>query len=283
MPTKPEDIEVSTVTNGAVATAVEVPQEEPDAPEAPEPGDAPAGAEDAPEEPETDESPDGGSEDEEDTTEGPDDGPDEETAAAAEPQEVADLPAWAQKVIRDAREEAARTRVEAKKTAAEEAAKAAQDDLVQKIGTALGIIQPEAEGEEGDSEQPEPLDPEKLVQQLEQEREHSQSAVMELAVYKAAGAADADPNALLDSRQFMAALKGVDPTDAEAVTKAIAAAVDANPRFRIEQPAPAAEPEPQPATPSGGTFAGGPSGRSNDATSMSVEDFRKTFRDTRPR
>jgi len=117
---------------------------------------------------------------------------------------------------------------------------------------------------------------------LAAERASTQSAKVELAVFRAAGTHSADPSALLDSRSFLDAIKTVDPSDQEAINKAIQAAVEANPRLRVPEPAPAAaEPEPTP-PPSGGTFAGGPSGRGNDVSTMSIDDFRKQYKDTRP-
>jgi len=61
-----------------------------------------------------------------------------------------------------------------------------------------------------------------------------------LAVYKAAHAAGADPTALLDSKSFLATLDGIDPADTDAVTAAIKAAVDTNPRYAAGKPAPVA-------------------------------------------
>lgn len=54
---------------------------------------------------------------------------------------------------------------------------------------------------------------------------------VQLAVYRTAATAGADPDALLDSRTFLTALADVDPKDAAAVTKAITEAVKANPKL----------------------------------------------------
>lgn len=108
-------------------------------------------------------------------------------------------------------------------------------------------------------------------------------ARVELAIYKAAAANSADPLALLDSRAFLDVVKGIDPSDSESLQKAIQAAVEANPRLRLEEVAQvAAEPEPTP-PPSGGSFAGGPSGRGNDVNDMSIDEFRKAYTASRRR
>jgi hypothetical protein len=63
----------------------------------------------------------------------------------------------------------------------------------------------------------------------------AQAAKLELAVYKAAPGAKADAAALLDSNSFREAVKGIDPTDAEAITAAITAATTTNPRLKASQ------------------------------------------------
>lgn len=193
-----------------------------------------------------------------------------------EPTEVEQLPSWAQKHIRELREENKRQRLETKQAAVEEATRAAREAFAADIGKALGIIPAEADAEA------EPLTAEQLTDMLATERASTQTARVELAVFKAAGAHHADPSALLDSRSFLDTLKDIDPTDTQAVEAAIKTAVDANPRLKLAESAPAAEPQPEPTPPpSGGTFAGGPSGRGNDVSNMSIEDFRKQYRDAR--
>jgi hypothetical protein len=194
------------------------------------------------------------------------------TTDAPQPTEVEELPDWAQKLIRETREEAARTRVEAKKHAAEEAAKNARDQLAQEIGRALGIV-PDAEG---GGDEVVPPTAEELLSQLTTEQASTRTARVELAVYKAASVHSADPLALLDSRSFLDAVSKLDPSDSDSLNAAIREAVESNPRLKVNEPAPAAEPEPTP-PPSGGTFAGGPSGRGNDVSTMSIDDFRKQY------
>lgn len=120
------------------------------------------------------------------------------------------------------------------KAAAATAAESAKAELAQSIGKALGFVKDE------------PLDPEKLTQELTTERTAAQQARVELAVFKAAGAANGDPAALLDSTSFLKSLEGVDPTDTAAVQAAITTAVTANPRLGVA-PATPGNPAPNPA------------------------------------
>lgn len=200
-------------------------------------------------------------------------------AAKAGAQAVADLPDWAQRIIKDTRDEAAKTRVDAK-AHAEKVALEARNAFAQDIGRALGLIKDDQAGE-GDAVAPPTA--EELLGQVEAEKESTRMARVELAIYKAAAANSADPLALLDSRAFLDVVKGIDPSDSESLQKAIQAAVEANPRLRLEEVAQvAAEPEPTP-PPSGGSFAGGPSGRGNDVNDMSIDEFRKAYTASRRR
>lgn len=151
--------------------------------------------------------------------------------------DLASLPQWAQDTIKAARGEAGKARTTAKQAAADQA----RQELAQTIGKALGIVQDD-----------EPADPEKLTQQLAAEQAKARQTAVELAVYRTARDAGADPDALLDSRQFAAAVADVDPSDTAAITAAIAAAVEVNPRLSAQQ---------QPAGPArgGAEFSGPPS------------------------
>ncbi len=126
--------------------------------------------------------------------------------------------------VKDANAEAARSRVRGK-TAADEA----QSALAQQIGKALGLVSDD------------PATPEQLAQQVTEAttaRETAETAAkaaqVELAVFRAAGAAGADPAALLDSTSFTRTLADVDPTDPAAITAAIKTAVTNNPRLRAQ-------------------------------------------------
>lgn len=226
----------------------------------------------------------------------PTESPAAETDPAAEPDpdkpksdrpEISELPQWAQDLIRETRGEVARSRVEAKKQAAEEAAAAATKKVTEDIGRALGLITDDAPEEES-------LTPEQLQSLLEGERTSTKMARTELAVFKAAVHPDNDlpfnAAALLDSRAFMEAARDIDPSDPEAVMGVIRTTVENNPWLKLElEPAPEPEVDPRasvpaapqpPAPPSGGSFAGGPGGQSQDPTSMSIDDFRSLRRNT---
>ncbi len=133
--------------------------------------------------------------------------------------------------------------VRAAKAAALTAADAAKAELAQSIGKALGLVQDE------------PLDPAKLTEELTAEKTAAQQARVELAVFKAATAANGDPAALLDSSSFLASLKDVDPADTAAVQAAIEAAVTANPRLGV-----ATDPRLPAPNPAQGTAASGAPG-----------------------
>jgi hypothetical protein len=148
---------------------------------------------------------------------------------ADEPVDVASLPKWAQKVITDARAEAAKNRTE-KQTAAQQAQAAAeQRDAVLK---AMGL---NADGTDV------PPDAATLTAQIEQANTVAWASAVELAVYRTAK--DIDTASLLDSRKFVDTLDqfvGDDPTTtdfAERLNGHIAAYVEANPQYRAAQPA----------------------------------------------
>jgi hypothetical protein len=134
---------------------------------------------------------------------------------------VEDLPDWAQKLIRDTREEAADNRT--KKNTAEQSF----NDLVSKIGQAFGLTGTDAK------------DPEKLAQDLTTERQRSRESAVKLAVYQAAGEHDADPAALLDSQSFLSTLNDLDPAADDfgsRVGTRIADAVSKNARLKAATP-----------------------------------------------
>ncbi len=141
-----------------------------------------------------------------------------------------DDPAAARAEIERLRRENGAARTNAKAQAAEEA----RASMAQEIGKALGLIKDD-----------EPADPVKLTEQLTAAGADARQAKIELAVYRAAQATDADPNALLDSRVFLAKLADVDPSDTAAVTAAITEVVTANPRLgKVEAAPPGMRPNP---------------------------------------
>ena len=148
-----------------------------------------------------------------------------------------DDPKAAQAEIERLRRENGSARTNAKATAAQEA----RQELAQPIGKALGLVQDE------------PIDPAQLTKQLTAEKAATQAARVELAVFRAAPAANGDPAALLDSQSFLKSLNEIDPTDTAAVQAAIETAIQANPRLGVA--AGSRLPNPNPAQ---GTGANGP-------------------------
>ena len=144
----------------------------------------------------------------------PDPKPAEKPAEATAPEwdgKVESLPPAAQKLIRDLRKEDGDERV-AKKTL----------DAIQKA------LNPDAKADEKP-------DAAQLTKALADREADAKQAKTELAVYKLAGKNGADPDALLDSRGFLAKLADLDPTDAKAITKAITEAVTDNPKLKAVQ------------------------------------------------
>lgn len=162
-------------------------------------------------------------------------------AAPAEPaaENVADLPAWAQKIIADTRKEAGDSRA---------AGKTAQAELVQKLGQALGLVK---DGE------PAP-DPAALTAQLSEQQATARDAQIQLAIFRAAPKAGADADALLDSNSFLSAIREVDPTDAKAISDAITKAITDNPKLKTVLAAGA----------SGANFPGGPGESAKKPTTL---------------
>lgn len=150
-------------------------------------------------------------------------------AGAEQAGKVEDLPEWAQKLITETRAEAGAARTNAKATAAQEA----RDALAQDIGKALGLVK---DGDDAPK-------PEELSARVATSQAEARAAKVELAVYKAASTAGADPQALLDSRSFLDAVKDTDPADQAAVTAAITKAITDNPRLKAAQAAASSGPD----------------------------------------
>jgi hypothetical protein len=120
------------------------------------------------------------------------------------------------------RKENGNDRVNAKKTAADEA----RAEMAQTVGKALGII---TDG---------PIDPAALTDQIAAAKAEANQSAVELAVYRASEAAGGDPVALLDSRTFLANVADIDPSDTAALAAVITAAVGENPRLGKAAPGP---------------------------------------------
>jgi len=189
----------------------------------------------------------------------------EATENLADVQQVEKLPKWAQKIITDARQGEA-----AQRTAAKEA-----DAKTKAILKAAGL-------------ETEETDPAKIAAELETERSGSRQARVELAVYRAASATGADPDALLDSRGFLDKVKDLDPSDQAGIRLAISEAIETNPRLKAQAappPPPAAPPAPA-AGVSGADFTGGTGAAAQQLTreqlaGMSNEDILKAHAEGR--
>ncbi|MFD4305055.1 hypothetical protein ACFWRY_20340 [Streptomyces albidoflavus] len=131
------------------------------------------------------------------------------------PQDVASLPDWAQKLIKDTRAEAADYRTRYQQASQTPAAPAPP----------APAAQPTAEAPEGDLTRL----PKWAQQALTDSTAAAKRAAVQAAVIQAAPAAGADVARLLDSASFTAAVAQVDPTDTAAVTETIKNAVAAQP------------------------------------------------------
>ena len=153
---------------------------------------------------------------------------------APEAKRVEELPDWAQKLIRETRDEAAKNRQG--KTSAEQA----QQETLAKIAQALGLQQEDT-----------PPDPAELARTLG-EREQRVSALeadtkakdVELAAWRTASRLGADTTALLDSRSFLTSVAKLDPSgnsfDAD-LEAAVKKAMESNPSLRAPLAAPAGQ------------------------------------------
>ncbi|MFD8529419.1 hypothetical protein ACFV0L_18565 [Streptosporangium canum] len=207
----------------------------------------------------------------------------DDTAVNPDAKRVDQLPAWAQKLIKDTRTEAAdwRSKLKDAQKAAddatakqgpsqEEITEQVKTDFAQQIAQALGLV----------SEEEKPIDPQKVIETLtaerdstaterDQEKDRHRRALIELAVHRASQKVGADPDALLDSRSFLKAVRDMDPDGDEfstTLSETIATAVENNPKFKAATLA-------GPPARSGGEFTGGPGGRRIDSE-PSIDEFR---------
>ncbi|MEU3098516.1 hypothetical protein ABZ690_28120 [Streptomyces sp. NPDC006967] len=128
-----------------------------------------------------------------------------------------------QKDLKQANADAGKARTTAKKQAADEA----RNEIVQELGKALGLIKDDKDA---------PLDPAALKAQVESATAAHKSTAIELAVYRGAAKAGVDPDAITDSRAFMASIQDLDPSDegfAKAVTAAMKKAAEDNPKLKV--------------------------------------------------
>ncbi|UBU16668.1 hypothetical protein [Nonomuraea gerenzanensis] len=207
----------------------------------------------------------------------------DDSAVNPDAKRVDELPTWAQKLIKDTRAEAADWRSklkDAQKSADEATAKQGpspeeitekvKTDFAQQIAKALGLA----------AEEEKPLDPQQVIETLtaerdstaqerDKERERHRRALIELAVHRASQKVGADPDALLDSRSFLKAVRDMDP-DADdfstSLAETIQTAVENNPKFKSATQA-------GPPARSGGEFTGGPGERA-PSSEPSIDEFR---------
>ena len=150
-------------------------------------------------------------------------------APAGEPQTPApgapgdnlpDDPAALKAEIARLRRENGADRTNAKQAAADEA----RQQIAQDIAKALGLTGTDT-----------PPDPAELTAQVQAAQQAARQSAIELAVFRGAAAHQGDPNALLDSRTFLAKVADLDPASAEFTTQvdaAIKAAVTDNPKLK---------------------------------------------------
>ncbi|MBC9714071.1 hypothetical protein H9Y04_16020 [Streptomyces sp. TRM66268-LWL] len=132
---------------------------------------------------------------------------------STEAQDVASLPAWAQKLITDTRAEAANYRTRAQ---------AAEQTPAQATAPTPA---PTVEAREGDVSRL----PQWAQRALSDGQTAAHRAAVQAAVIQAAPGAGADVARLLDSQSFAAAVAEVDPADPAAITQAITNALTAQP------------------------------------------------------
>lgn len=143
--------------------------------------------------------------------------------------EVWQDPDKARAEIERLRRENGAERTNAKAKAADEA----RAELAQTIGKALGLVKDDKT----------PVDPAEITKQLADAQAAQRTTAVELAVYRTATDHGGDPNALLDSRAFLAKVSDLDPSAADftaQVAAAVKAAVADNPKLKATAQAAAA-------------------------------------------
>ncbi|MFD8970537.1 hypothetical protein ACFV0C_37045 [Streptomyces sp. NPDC059568] len=168
-----------------------------------------------------------------------------------------------EKELKAANAESAKARTTAKKAAADEA----RTEIVQELGKALGLIK-------DDDKDAAPPDPAALTAKIEQATAAHRETAIELAVYRGAAKHRADPDALTDSRAFLASIKGLDPSDEgfnKAVSAAIKKAVEDNPKLKVGGTAPDR---------AAGDFNGG-TGDGDGSDPTDIDEIRKARRKRR--
>lgn len=209
---------------------------------------------------------------------------DADPAADTTTDQPADSKSYDESYVKKLRQEAAEARVKGKdaEKAAQEAAQqaadalAAQKDLTDKLGRALGLIQ--------DDTPPDPADLLKAAQEREAQLAADRDAVAERlrnferrdALTRAANSAEADLEAVLDSRKVNEAIAKLDTNAddfAAQVAEVVSAAVESNPKLK-KAPAQAAAPR------SGGDMSGG-NATPNSQGEKDIDFYRREYRTNR--
>jgi hypothetical protein len=145
-------------------------------------------------------------------------------APGAQPENVESLPEWAQKLIRDTRQEAATHRTKANDLQTQHQAS------LDAIAKALGLKPDDDPAAAAKT----------AAERAERAETEAKAAKVENAVLRMAAKHGALPEALTDSRSFMAKLAGIDPAADDFSAKveaAIKEAVEANPALKGATPA----------------------------------------------
>lgn len=177
--------------------------------------------------------------------------------------DVASLPDWAQKLLKDTRDEAASYRTKAKEV--EDQRQASLDAIAKALG-----LKPDD-------------DPTAAAKTAAEERDaarlEAKTAKVENAVLKIAAKHGASPEALTDSRAFMSKLAELDPAADDFATQidaAVKEAVESNPALKVTPAVPAR---------SGGPVGGGtpPAGQlsESDLEHMSASEIAKAEKEGR--
>lgn len=209
---------------------------------------------------------------------------------AVEPEDAGGEKMFPAAYVTQLRHEAAKHRTElsaalaaseaASKKAAEEAAVRVREEITQNLAKGLGLVAEDV-----------PDDPQQLLDTATAQAREAQAvadtnaaearkARVELAAFRIADKAGADPDAVLDSRTFLRAVRDLDPADEEFGTKVQAAveqALEVNPRLRRPEPAPAG-----PAR-SGGDLSAGPATKAPVGENATIDELREMRRERRAR
>lgn len=201
------------------------------------------------------------------------------TARPAAERSLDEFPPEIRDYIGSLRKEAGDHRVKAK--TAEQQAEEKQRQWLEGIAKVFGLIE-DTDGDDGQQVDP-AVQAQQLTEQLARASDEHLESRRELAIWKVASKLAANPQRLTDSRTFMTRVSGLDPAADDFGTKlaaAVTAQLEADPYYKADPgPAPAVVPPP---VPSGGDFAGGPSGGAS-TDPQTVEDFRETLRKRRER